>query len=363
MPDVPQPATGYDTALGTLQQIFENKAKGLYPSNYIDQTKYIARHFAKHLKKIRADPKDRLTFLGKLRAVTKGSRGYLDDEGNRPADLTKPDAGWYLSYTQHVALGHDALGAYNGETPAYEGGTWCFNYRHKDSAGKIVEDTVRCTFETNQREWMHFESKGMTSMFHFSRGEDAPEGCWLGCDGFFAYPTRPDGGYRQWALCKDEPRAIARFHSVARPVSYDLVVYDDENPYHLVWAYDAKGKAFNANMYRITESGNSGNGPFCPYNMIAIDVFNICHDGVEAKTDLADETIHFDDFEDTNQTEKSMWPLLKAKAKADKKRLDVAFREWVHSINVGTATDTGTDPARAAKRLRVDLAAYKEDGF
>lgn len=358
MPDAPQPFTGYDTALGTLQLLFENKAKGLYPSNSTTQVKYIARHFAKHLHKIKAGPNDRLSFLGKLRAVTKGSRGYLDDEGDRPKELKKPDAGWYLVYTNHVALGNYALGAYDGQAPAYEGGTWCFGYRHKNPAGKIVEDLVRCVFETNQREWMKFESTGMTSIYHFSRGENAPDDCWLGCDGFVSHPVGADGAPCRGAHSLGHPRAMARFHSVARPVSFDLVVYDERSEHYFVWAYDSKGKVFNAFMYRRVLTGD-GRRPFCPHQMIAMDVYNICHDGVQHNTDLADEAIHFDDFEDTNKTEKSMVPLLNAKAKTNKALLQRIFLGWAEYVE----TKDGCDPAHRAKRLRVSLAAFEADGW
>ena len=325
MPDAPQPVTGYDSALGTLQLLFENKAKGHYPSPLIDQLKHISHHFAKHLETAKTK---RLSFLDKLRAVTKGSRGYLDDEGNRPEELGKPDAGWYLVYASHVALGPDALAANRFETPAYEGGTWCFNYRHTGPNGSIVEDSVRCTFEGNQREWMKFESVGMCAIYHFARGKDYDDG-WMECDGFFTsrhLDNRTKGcwpnEWRGWA------RAVARFdpNPEARPGSYDIAVFDEEIPHHLVWCYDSNGKVINGKLFLKKRDENRG--VFCAYEMIAIDVFQICHDGTGDKTGIADQTLFFDSFEPTVDTKKSMVPFLNAKAKADKKRLECAWLTW-----------------------------------
>lgn len=337
-----QPATGYDSALGTLQLIFENSIKGKLPSKPVDLIKYVAYHFGQHMKCRREQERFpvELRFLSELRKATSGSRSHLNCKGKRPSKLQQTPLGWCRTAGAHY----------------YEGGCMeVYTYSFKRADGKLTWVSVRCTVDKQFREWTRLPLAG-GKVFHFARGDDPPENCWLNYDGFLFNPF----GFR----VGDQLLAIARFDPERYGINYDVMEYDRESPFRTIKQYSTctDGIPFNMPTAGTLCELDLGEDQFKfnPYAMVVEHNGQYAHDSqpdADRNLLLADMNIHFEYF--AGDMKRDMTTFLATRAWADEQRLERAFREWRFWVD----SKDGPDPARAAKRLREDLAAYKEDGF
>jgi len=274
-----QPASNYSSALGTLQLLFERKAEGLMPVNYQDALHWAAWHYAKHVHV--AGTGAALNLHEGLVAATKGSRGYLQADGNRPEELceaTSGLAGWVLIYAQDVVE--------IGRT--FNGGTYYYEYLHRDTKGRQHVNHVRCTVSREMGTWMHIELEHAEGdVFHFSRG------CLQGSTG---KQVPAYDGFVACAVTGSQPpvRTVAALHSgnSAGLGRYSLVTYDTRSGVRLVTRYDTNDVS-HAKCYKLKAKLREFARGWQPADMVGGSAMNACvsEDGPEYLGRLAAEHV------------------------------------------------------------------------
>lgn len=150
-------ATGYGSAIGTLQLIFEQSIDhGLCPSDPRAVTSFVGSHFAKFVATSSGggggDGTDEsFDLFAGLDQATQGKRGLLDARTLvRPRALDEPgQLGWVVSGTC------DACTVSDGHSGEFVGFTRTYTYRFMDSKDKVRQADVVVS-QTNEVRWMRF---------------------------------------------------------------------------------------------------------------------------------------------------------------------------------------------------------------
>lgn len=225
LPDAPQPAARYDTALGTLQFLFELEAKGgLYTHDPRALLKQVAYHFSEHTKQKPQGYK--LQLQEELREATDGMRSLVDANGTRPHFLAKHHkTGWSLAQIHNA--GNTSFDPHRPDEQdwEYDGGSWTYEFGYSGVLRFFDKRSIICGAENEMGEWTCIKF-GDVQIYHFASGKNSGSAFQLPFGGFLLKIEQ------EWDWQSVTFVAVRFWPGL--PGNYELVEYDTETPCRIV---------------------------------------------------------------------------------------------------------------------------------